>query len=109
MKRPLLWLILAVALAGGWFAASRWPEKVMFWKSSPSAESGKKPARPTTALVESRNINFAISAAGEITPAEQVSVRPEVSGRIDKLPVDIGDKVKKGGVQIGRASCRERV
>ena len=98
MKRPLLWLIVAVALAGGWFAASRWPEKVMFWKSSPSAESGKKPARPTTALVESRNINFAISAAGEITPAEQVSVRPEVSGRIDKLPVDIGDKVKKGEV-----------
>jgi RND family efflux transporter MFP subunit len=43
-----------------------------------------------------RNINFAISAAGEITPSEQVSVRPEVSGRIEQLPVDIGDKVKKG-------------
>lgn len=52
--------------------------------------------RFTTANVTSRNISFAITAAGEITPAEQVSVRPEVSGRIDKLPVDIGDQVKKG-------------
>ena len=98
MKRPLLWLTVAVALVGGYLAVRQWPEKVMFWKSSAAAESGKKPARPTTALVASRNINFAISAAGEITPAEQVSVRPEVSGRIDKLPVDIGDKVKKGEV-----------
>ena len=98
MKRPLLWLVPAVALAGMYFAARQWPEKVMFWKSSTGADSGKKPARPTTALVASRNISFAISAAGDITPAEQVSVRPEVSGRIDKLPVDIGDKVKKGDV-----------
>ena len=98
MKRPLLWLTVAVALVGGYLAVRQWPEKVMFWKSSAAADSGKKPARPTTALVASRNINFAISAAGEITPAEQVSVRPEVSGRIDKLPVDIGDKVKKGEV-----------
>lgn len=98
MKRPLLWLILAVALGGAYLAARQWPEKVMFWKSSPAAEAGKKPARPTTAVVTARDISFAISAAGEITPAEQVSVRPEVSGRIDKLPVDIGDKVKKGEV-----------
>jgi len=98
MKRPILWLSLAAVLAGGYFAARRWPEKVMFWKSAPVAETGEKSARPTTALVSVRDISFAISAAGEITPAEQVSVRPEVSGRIDKLPVDIGDKVKKGDV-----------
>ena len=95
MKRPILWLSVAAVLAGGYFAARRWPEKVMFWKSAPAAETGKKSARPTTALVSVRDISFAISAAGEITPAEQVSVRPEVSGRIEKLPVDIGDKVKK--------------
>ena len=98
MKRPLHWLVPAVALAGVFLAARRWPEKVMFWKSAPAADAGKKSARPTTALVTARDIQFAISAAGEITPAEQVSVRPEVSGRIDKLPVDIGDKVKKGAV-----------
>ena len=98
MKRPLLWIVPAAALAAGYFAVKQWPEKVMFWKSAPAAEPGKKSARPTTAVVTARDIQFAISAAGEITPAEQVSVRPEVSGRIDKLPVDIGDKVKKGEV-----------
>jgi len=46
--------------------------------------------------VESRDIHFAINAAGEIGPADQVSVRPEVNGRILELPVDIGDKVRKG-------------
>ncbi len=98
MKRPIFWLVAAAAVAGAYFAARQWPDKVMFWKNSASAETGKKPARPTTAVVATRNINFSISAAGEITPAEQVSVRPEVSGRIDKLPVDIGDKIKKGDV-----------
>ena len=98
MKRPLLWIVVAAALAGGCLAIRLWPEKVMFWKSSLAAEEGKKTSRPTTALVVARDINFAISAAGEITPAEQVSVRPEVSGRIDQLPVDIGDHVKKADI-----------
>jgi RND family efflux transporter MFP subunit len=55
-------------------------------------------ARPTTAVVERRDISFAITAAGEIGPSEQVSVRPEVNGKIKDLPVEIGDKVKKGEV-----------
>jgi multidrug efflux pump subunit AcrA (membrane-fusion protein) len=62
--------------------------------SSGNGKSGKE--RKTTALVEQRSIAFSISVAGEIGPAEQVSVRPEVNGRISELPVDIGDKVKKG-------------
>jgi len=63
-----------------------------------ASRSGDEPSpdRPTTAVVEQRNIAFAISVAGEISPAEQVSVRSEVNGRISELPVDIGDHVKKG-------------
>ena len=53
-------------------------------------------SRPTTAEVIQTNISFAVNAAGEIGPAEQVSVRPEINGKIDQLPVDIGDQVKKG-------------
>lgn len=52
--------------------------------------------RPTTATVEARDIRFEITAAGDIGPADQVSVRSEVNGRIVELPVDIGDPVKKG-------------
>ncbi len=59
---------------------------------------GKKKERETTAVVEKTKISFSISVAGEITPAEQVSVRPEVPGKIKELPVDIGDTVKKGAL-----------
>ncbi|MBI5801570.1 MAG: efflux RND transporter periplasmic adaptor subunit [Verrucomicrobia bacterium] len=98
MKSLLIWLVVLGTLGGGgYYAHKQWPEKVAFWKAAAKAEDAtKKSARPTTAVVTPRNISFAISAAGEITPAEQVSVRPEVSGRIDTLSVDLGDKVKKG-------------
>jgi HlyD family secretion protein len=61
--------------------------------SRPEADT---PSRPTTAIVIQTNINFSVNAAGEIGPAEQVSVRPEINGKIEVLPVDIGDSVKKG-------------
>lgn len=54
--------------------------------------------RPTTAKVEQRDIRFFVNAAGEIGPADQVSVRPEVNGRIATLPVDVSDHVKEGDV-----------
>ena len=99
MKSLLVWLVVLGTLGGGgYFAYQKWPDKVAFWKSAEKAEAAKKSGRATTATVSSRDISFAISAAGEITPAEQVSVRPEVSGRIATLPVDLGDKVKKGAV-----------
>ena len=68
-----------------------------FWKKSQNhnGTSGAE-SRPTTAAVELRDISFAVNAAGEIGPAEQVSVRPEINGLIEELPVDIGDRVKKG-------------
>jgi HlyD family secretion protein len=61
-----------------------------------SGSAAGLPLRPTTAEVIQTNISFAVNAAGEIGPAEQVSVRPEINGKIDQLPVDIGDQVKKG-------------
>ncbi len=97
MKSLLVWLVVLSTLGGGgYYAYQKWPDKVAFWKAAEKVDAGKKSVRPTTAVVTPRDISFAISAAGEITPAEQVSVRPEVSGRIEKLPVDLGDKVKKG-------------
>jgi len=54
--------------------------------------------RDTTAVAEKTKISFSISVAGEITPAEQVSVRPEVPGKISELPVDIGDRVSAGAL-----------
>ena len=55
-------------------------------------------AHLNTAKIELRNINFAVTAAGEIGPDDMVSVRPEINGRVSALPVDIGDKVTNGTV-----------
>src|SRR5215471_9181062 len=84
------WIILLV-LAGLGFGGYRlWIE----WQKRQAALDA--PARLSTATAELRDISFAVNAAGEISPAEQVSVRPEINGKIMLLPVDLGDKVKKG-------------
>src|SRR5436309_13418953 len=66
------------------------------WNWQKLKQTAATSSRPSTATVELRDINFAVNAAGEISPAEQVSVRPEINGKIDQLPVDVGDRVKKG-------------
>ena len=86
MKILIVILLVGALGAGGWFYTQR-------------QRAGAVPQVSTkvdTAVIETRNIKFAINAAGDITPAEQVSVRPEVNGKIEVLPVDVGDRVKSG-------------
>jgi HlyD family secretion protein len=73
---------------------------VIYWKKSPSnpVATNRKSGSPTTAVVATRDINFAVTAAGDIGPLDAVSVRPEIGGLISKLTLDIGDKVRKGDV-----------
>jgi RND family efflux transporter MFP subunit len=81
-------LLLVLGLSGGGY---------FLWKKAPSQADGMQASgRPDFVVVEPRDIQFAVSAAGDIGPADQVSVRPEINGRIEELPVDIGDKVKTG-------------
>jgi HlyD family secretion protein len=84
------WIVLILILAGGAWGFQQWKT----WQGETATHTA--PARPTTASVETRDIRFAVNAAGEIGPAEQVSVRPEVNGRIAEMPVDIGDTVRRG-------------
>ena len=86
------WIVLIVVLAGAGFGYMKWRS----WKPDPAADLAM--ARPTTATVETRDIRFTVNAAGDIGPAEQVSVRPEVNGKVDKLAVDVGDIVKQGNL-----------
>ena len=81
-------LFIAALAVGGWFF---WQQK----QGAAQAAAGAASVRPSTAEIETRDIRFAVSAAGEITPAEQVSVRPEVNGKIEVLTVDVGDTVLK--------------
>src|SRR6185503_14328616 len=89
MKFLVAALVIIVLGTGGYY----------LWRNRPVDDSVALLAnRETVAPVERRSINFSVSVAGEITPAEQVSVRPEINGRIALLPVDVGDKVKKGDI-----------
>jgi len=83
------WIALVVVLGAGIGGFSAWNK----WQKNKPASAAE--TRPTTAVVELRDISFAVNAAGEIGPAEQVSVRPEINGLIEQLPVDVGDHAKK--------------
>ena len=86
MKKFLVLIAIAAVGLGGYYG----------WKNWQRANAASAvPERPTTATVELRSINFSVNAAGEIAPAEQVSVRPEINGLVELLPVDVGDRVKK--------------
>jgi HlyD family secretion protein len=86
MKIFVTLIVVAVLGVGGWF----------FWKQYQAKQRQNQASGDiATAKVESRDIQFSVNAAGDIGPADQVSVRPEIGGKICILPVDIGDKVKK--------------
>ena len=90
MKKWIIRLVAAVVVVGlGYWAYTQWGAWRARW------EQANETTRPTTAQAIQTNINFAVNAAGEIWPTEQVSVRPEINGRIDELPVDLGDRVRK--------------
>ncbi|MBL1213669.1 MAG: efflux RND transporter periplasmic adaptor subunit [Ignavibacteriae bacterium] len=53
-----------------------------------------------TELVKERNITQVVSATGKINPINKVELRPEVTAEIVELPVEEGDRVKKGQLLI---------
>jgi RND family efflux transporter MFP subunit len=87
MKKWIILLVLLGIAGLGFYGWRNWQH---------AGQTAAVPTAPTTATAEMRDISFVVNAAGEITPAEQVSVRPEINGKIDTLPVDIGDSIKKG-------------
>src|SRR5580765_7858766 len=88
MKKWVILILLICLGFGGYY----------LWSLEKGKQTSSTPGRPTTATVELRDISFAVNAAGEISPSEQVSVRPEINGKIELLPVDVGDIVKKGAL-----------
>src|SRR5688572_9567030 len=90
------WIVILLVLAvGGVFAYKKLPE----WQASKAA-AVRAANQISTAIAERKDIRFNVKAAGEIGPAEQVSVKPEINGKIEDLPVDLGDRVKKGDVLV---------
>lgn len=78
-----LLLVLALAGAGGWY----------FLRGTESPETQNQ---PLLARVEIGDIENTISSAGSLKPSEFVDVGAQVSGQLQRLYVEVGDKVEVG-------------
>ncbi len=96
-------IIVALLVAVGVFGYFQWQDG----KEQPNNKAGVK-SRKTTEVIENRDIDFTVRVAGEISPADKVSVRPEVHGKIAELPVDISDRVAKGDLLFPQKADRQR-
>jgi len=79
------WLLLALVLAGagGWYS--------LRGTDSPETQN-----QPLLARVEIGDIENTISSAGSLKPSDFVDVGAQVSGQLQKLHVEVGDKVEVG-------------
>lgn len=77
------WLVpvLLIAAAGGWYLLQR------------NADTGTED-QPLIATIERGNIENTISSAGSLKPSSYVDVGAQVSGQLEKLHVEVGDKVE---------------
>lgn len=57
-----------------------------------------QPVNYITAEVESRSLDLTVTATGNLRPTNQVEVGSEVSGRIDRVLVDVNDQVQRGQI-----------
>ncbi len=70
-------IIVALLVAVGVFGYFQWQGK-----EQPNSNKARVKNRKTTEVIENRDIDFTVRVAGEISPADKVSVRPEVHGKI---------------------------
>lgn len=91
MKTLLTLVVVAVLAGGGWY----------YWKKSPQkiAQENAVPER-YLATAELRDIDFSVEVSGEVAPANQLDVKPEVGGKIRVLHVEPGDVVKAGQLLV---------
>lgn len=95
MKKALWSLIILALLGGGGYFG------YTYWQANATAENQAAAQDATSmAKVSRRKIEFNIEAAGDIAPAIEVEVKPEVSARIKRILVGIGQQVKKGDLIV---------
>ncbi|MFA6004262.1 MAG: biotin/lipoyl-binding protein, partial [Elusimicrobiota bacterium] len=94
MKRSAVAIILLLLLCGGtWF----------FLRGQ--TKNGRNLSR--TVAVETGPIEDTVEATGAVAPLNRVEIKPPISGRIEKLLVDEGARVKNGDI-IGWMSSTDR-
>ena len=87
MNKPALLLALAALAGGGWFYLGG---------KLPRSESQAVATEKSLARAEKRDIESSIDVSGDVTPAFQLDVKPEVGGKLKALHVVAGQTVKEG-------------
>src|SRR4028119_243284 len=88
VKRPLAWafgVIAAIVIVGSTGAY------ILINRSSPKIDINQ-----LTVAVKSATITVRITASGTVIPFQSVNLSPKTSGRLAKLFVEQGDRVRQG-------------
>ena len=91
MKKPALIIVLATLVAGGW---------LVFRGQMTKPEAATSAGGDFIAVAEKRDIESSIDVSGEVTPAFQLEVKPEVGGKLKKLHVVPGQTVRQGDLLV---------
>ena len=84
MAKYLVTLLLLLAGLAYWMGWVSWPQPV------------KTDKVPPTVMAKLMDIAPALPLSGEVAPAFQVDVKPEIGGKIKKIHVTAGQNVRKG-------------
>lgn len=91
MKTLLTWVVvLAVLGAGGYFGWTWWQKQL--------GQAQAQAAPIPTAKVERQTIELTVEIAGDLEPVDVLEVKSEVSAKIKKLHVELGQQVKQKAV-----------
>ena len=109
MKRPgfkifVLLLLLGAAAGAGWLISRQLQDH----EKTPKRGGTSRSAPVETAVIETGPIVLKRSFSGTLEPLADFVVAPKVSGRIEKLLVNISDTVQKGQV-VGELDNAEYV
>ena len=89
--------VLIVAVAGGWWTMSGDKSAGKDAKApAANSNSGGAPALVTLATAQKQDVPVTVQVNGSVVSLNSVDLRPQVTNTVS-------------AVQIGRASCRERV
>ena len=97
MKKTMKWIVVLAVLGGGGYG---------YYNAKVKKKDVAKVSYDRV-KVEIRDMHTTVESTGEIQPRNRLDVKPPISGRLEELLLDEGDKVDKGQI-IGWVSSTER-
>ncbi|HEY3451819.1 MAG TPA: efflux RND transporter periplasmic adaptor subunit [Myxococcales bacterium] len=94
MKARIFWAVVVLAILG----AIAWQVKAFLDKKAEPTKTVEQVALVKAERVVRADLADKVSFTGTIRPRNEVDVFPKTGGRIEFLPIQLGDKVKAGQV-----------